>query len=105
MPLSPADAIFWVAVACCAVAQWLILRSALRAPDAERGPPAGGGGVPATRRAAEVAWAVLPAIALALVLAATWRAIHPPRPAGSPHAVPEHTAAWGRAWGRESTQA
>jgi hypothetical protein len=63
-----ADAIFWVAVACCLAAQAAILRSVL----------AGGRGTPPSpRRAAEVAWAVVPALVLALVLAATWRALHP----------------------------
>ena len=92
MPHSLADAVFWVAVVCCAVAQWFILRGAMGVHAA----PPGGGLVPATRRAAEAAWAVVPAVALALVLAATWRAIHPGHPAGSTPA-PEHTAARGPA--------
>jgi heme/copper-type cytochrome/quinol oxidase subunit 2 len=73
MPPSLADAIFWVAAVCCAIAQWFILRGALTASP----PQTGGGTVPATRRRLEVVWAVVPAIALALVLVATWRAIHP----------------------------
>jgi heme/copper-type cytochrome/quinol oxidase subunit 2 len=59
-----ADAIFWVAVACCVVAQAAIMRSVLAAP-------------PAPRRGLEVAWAAAPAVALALVLVATWRTLHP----------------------------
>ena len=70
MPPSLADAIFWVAAVCCAIAQWIILRGTLAAPVAE--------GASAAQRRAEVVWAVVPAVALALVLAATWRALHPP---------------------------
>lgn len=71
MPLPLADAVFWVAVVCCAIAQWFILRGALAAH------PAAGAPLSATRRGLEVVWAVVPAVALALVLAATWRALHP----------------------------
>jgi heme/copper-type cytochrome/quinol oxidase subunit 2 len=73
MPASLTDAIFWVAVACCGVAQLLLLRSVLAARGAAR--PAES--LPPLRRAVEVAWAVVPAVALALVLAMTWRAMHP----------------------------
>jgi heme/copper-type cytochrome/quinol oxidase subunit 2 len=73
MPLPLADAIFWVAVACCVVAQWFIVRGALGASA----PPAAGSTGPVARRALETAWAIVPAIALALVLAATWRAMRP----------------------------
>jgi heme/copper-type cytochrome/quinol oxidase subunit 2 len=67
-----ADAIFWIAVACCVIAQLAIVRSVLvssaRVPD----------GAPTTpgRRTAEIAWAVLPGIALAVVFVYTWRAMH-----------------------------
>ena len=74
MPLSFADAIFWSAVALCLVAEVAIVRSALAtrpAPTAEH--------VPAARRPVEALWAIVPAIALAVVLVATWRAIHPLR--------------------------
>ena len=63
-----ADAIFWVAVACCLVAQAAILRSVL---------VGGRASAPPRRRAAEVAWAIAPAVALTIVLVATWRTIHP----------------------------
>ena len=69
MPLSLANAIFWVAAALCLVAEIAIVRSALVA----RGAPAGA--VPGARRPIEVLWTLLPAIALALVLGATWRAM------------------------------
>ena len=83
---SASEAIFWIAVVCCAVAELFILRSTFAA----RGDPRGPGGavaaatgsrpaapLPRVRRAVEIAWAVVPAVALALVLAATWRALHP----------------------------
>lgn len=65
-----ADAIFWIAVACCCVAQLAILRSVLAVPaqrDGERSP---------WRRTAEIAWATLPGVALVAVLLYTWRAMH-----------------------------
>ena len=72
MSSSLADAIFWIAVACCVVAQLAIVRSAFvspaRVPD---GQPASTG-----RRIAEIAWAILPGIALGFVLFATWHAMH-----------------------------
>jgi heme/copper-type cytochrome/quinol oxidase subunit 2 len=83
MSLRIADAIFWIAVACCVVAQLAILQSVVvspaRAPDRE---PAS-----ATRRIAEIAWAILPGVALAVVFVFTWEAIHaahvlPPLAAG-----------------------
>lgn len=63
--------IFWAAAAGCALSQAAIVRSALRAraqrPDGSASPP----------RAIEVAWTVVPALALLLVLVVTWRALHP----------------------------
>ncbi len=67
-----ADAIFWVAVAACLVAQVAILRSVVISRAGSR-----------ARRAVEIAWAVAPAVALALVLAATWRTLHPDTRAGT----------------------
>ena len=80
MPFPLADAIFWVAALGCAIAQWFILRGALTSPTA----PAAGDAVPASRRRNEVIWAVVPAVALAVVLVATWRAIHPPARPSTP---------------------
>ena len=54
-----ADVLFWLAAGCCAVAELAIVRS-----------------VAGARRASEMVWAVLPALALAAVLALTWRAMH-----------------------------
>jgi heme/copper-type cytochrome/quinol oxidase subunit 2 len=69
------DAIFWIAVACCVVAQAAIVRSSLvspaRTPSLDEG-----GGTSVGRRALEVCWAVIPGIALALLFLATWRAMH-----------------------------
>jgi heme/copper-type cytochrome/quinol oxidase subunit 2 len=72
MSLRIADAIFWIAVACCFVAQLAILQSVVVSParSADREPAS------ATRRVAEVAWAILPGVALAVVFVFTWQAIH-----------------------------
>ncbi len=78
MPLRYAEGLFWAAVVVCVVAQVAIFRSiaAMRSTSARSTGTAGS--APArTRSAAELAWAVIPAIALAAVLFATWRAIHP----------------------------
>ena len=74
MPVILSDALFWSAVVLCAVAEVAIVRSALFT----RGMPAAPGStLPPLRRVVEVAWAVLPAVALAAVLFFTWRAMHP----------------------------
>jgi heme/copper-type cytochrome/quinol oxidase subunit 2 len=73
--LSVTEGLFWVAVACCVAAQVAIVRSAIRA----RSRAAGDGiEVPRPKRVIEIAWTLLPALALALVLVLTWRAIHAP---------------------------
>ena len=76
-----ADAVFWIAVVACAVAQGAILRSVLVARQPEL--PAGARVAPA-RRSAELTWAILPAVALAGVLALTWRTLHPAAAVGAP---------------------
>lgn len=60
--LSPmvAKAVFWAAVCLCAVAHLAIFRSVMHS---------------APRRRLEVAWALLPAVALAALLVLTWRGI------------------------------
>ena len=73
-----ADAIFWLAVASCAVAQFAILRSTVAARAGDAASPARR---PATRLE-EIVWAVAPALALAALLFFTWRAVHP-RPIAS----------------------
>jgi len=74
MSFSLADAIFWVAVACCSVAQLAILRSVFISPArvAETAESAS-----TARHVGEIAWAVLPGIALAVLFVFTWRAMHP----------------------------
>jgi len=73
MPFHVADAIFWIAVACCVIAQLAIIRSAIVSParPADSHAPTSTG-----RRAAEIAWAVLPGIALVVLFFYTWNAIH-----------------------------
>jgi heme/copper-type cytochrome/quinol oxidase subunit 2 len=90
MPSTLSDALFWVAVALCAVAQAAILRSALAAHHTAAAP---GSTLPPLRRAVEVAWTVVPAIALAALLVFTWRAMHPPVRSAPAGALPLRTAA------------
>lgn len=69
-----ADAIFWIAVACCAVAQVAIVRSSIVSPVQAASSGASSTG---RRRALEVCWAIIPGIVLALLFVATWRLMHP----------------------------
>jgi heme/copper-type cytochrome/quinol oxidase subunit 2 len=66
-----ATTIFWVAVVLCVIAHRYILRSAFAAGAAVSHSHS----LPPIRRAAEVLWVVLPAVALVFLLVATWRAI------------------------------
>ena len=66
-----ATSIFWVAVVLCVIAHRYILRSAFAAGAAVEHSHT----LPPVRRAAEVLWVVLPAVALVFLLIATWRAI------------------------------
>ena len=61
--LSPAVAttLFWAAALVCGVAHAAIVASVVRS---------------APRRRLEIAWAVIPALALAAVLVMTWRGMH-----------------------------
>jgi len=64
--------IFWIAAFCCAVAQAAILFAVFaRRPSIQSATT-----MPQSSRGAEILWAVIPAVALAALLAATWRAIH-----------------------------
>ena len=68
-----ADAIFWICVVACAVAQFGILRATVAAR--RHGAP-----TPVHRPATaleEVAWAVLPVLALIGAIVLTWRTLHP----------------------------
>lgn len=69
VPVSYVRFFFWVAATCCLVAHLAILRSVLRASDRA------GAVVSSRRRLVEIAWAVVPALALAAVLLMTWRGI------------------------------
>ena len=69
-----ADALFWVAVAFCLVAQVAIVRSIVISSPTSVSPS---GSESRTSRATELFWAVLPGLALAAVLVFTWRAMHP----------------------------
>jgi heme/copper-type cytochrome/quinol oxidase subunit 2 len=71
MRLSFADGLFWSSVACCAFAQFFILRSV----GGRRHVPEPSGKLPRQRGALELAWAVAPALALAVLLVVTWRAM------------------------------
>ncbi len=73
MRLFFADGLFWLSVACCAIAQVYIIRSV----RGTRHVPEPSASVPHSRGTMEMLWAVLPAIGLAVLLVFTWRAIHP----------------------------
>lgn len=66
-----AAGLFWTSVACCVIAQLLILRSV----RGGRHVRVSGSTVPRSREAVELLWAVVPAIALVVLLTFTWRAV------------------------------
>ena len=74
--------LFWAAAACCVVAQVALLLSAIRAPMAQ---PPQTASMRMPSRASEVAWTIVPAIGLVVLLVFTWRATHQPA-APDPHA-------------------
>jgi heme/copper-type cytochrome/quinol oxidase subunit 2 len=82
MRLSFADGLFWSSVACCALAQFFILRS-VREGGRRHAPQPAGPSVPQPRGTLEMLWAVVPAVALAVLLMATWREMHEARPTPS----------------------
>jgi heme/copper-type cytochrome/quinol oxidase subunit 2 len=65
-----AETIFWIASVACVIAEIAILRSTFAAQRAKRSVL-----VPASSRSGELAWAVIPALALCAVLVATWQRI------------------------------
>ena len=69
-----AQIVFWIAAGCCLVAQIALVHSAIRSPMS--GSP-DAAAVVMPRRSREIAWTIVPAIALALLLVFTWRAMHP----------------------------
>jgi heme/copper-type cytochrome/quinol oxidase subunit 2 len=71
MILSSRSILFWSSVACCLVAQVLIVRSVLGARTLPGPRPE----LTRSRGAVEVLWAVAPAVALGVLLWFTWQAI------------------------------
>lgn len=65
-------ALFWVAAAICLVAQLALVWSAIRAPM----PGSSEAAIKMPSRTSEIGWTVVPAIALAIILVFTWRAMH-----------------------------
>jgi heme/copper-type cytochrome/quinol oxidase subunit 2 len=65
-----AETIFWIAAVACVIAEIAILRSTFAARYANKSEL-----VPASPRSSELAWAVIPALALSAVLFATWQKI------------------------------
>lgn len=72
MRFSLADGLFWSSVACCAVAQYLIIRSV----GGRRHLPEPAARLPRQRGGMELLWAVVPAVALVALFVVTWRAMH-----------------------------
>lgn len=72
MSQQTSELIFWIACGLCVVAELAILRSAF-SPHANADTPTP---IPHSPRGTEMVWAVIPAIILGVLLAATWRAIH-----------------------------
>lgn len=67
--------LFLLGALVCVVAEALIVRATIRVATS---PPAPGSPLPAPPTAFEIVWAILPAIALAVVLAVTWNAVRSP---------------------------
>jgi len=65
-----AETIFWIAAAACAIAEIAILRFSFAAQRANKSEL-----VPTAARSGEIAWAVIPALALVAVLFATWQRV------------------------------
>lgn len=94
MSPGPAHVIFWIAATSCAIAQAALIRSVLFGPSAKSYPEdrrkrARRGGMrwgpdkrsaitadlPSSSRELEIGWSLLPALALAALLIATWFAL------------------------------
>ena len=65
-------AIFWIAAALCVIAELAILRYAFFPHRGDTNSAT----VPQSPRGIEMIWAIVPAIILAILLAATWRAVN-----------------------------
>jgi len=70
MNLSLAEAIFWIAALACVPAQFALLRSSFGIREDSKSEL-----VPASPRSVELAWAILPAVALCVLLFMTWRRV------------------------------
>lgn len=71
MRLLFANGLFWVSVACCAIAQVFIVQSV----RGSRHAPEPTAGLPRARPSVEMMWAILPALSLGVLLFFTWRAV------------------------------
>ena len=71
MPASAREILFWSSAICCLFAQVLIVRSVLAPKTLPENRPA----VPQSRGGVELFWALLPAVALGVLLFFTWREI------------------------------
>jgi heme/copper-type cytochrome/quinol oxidase subunit 2 len=65
-----AETIFWIAAVACVIAEIAILRSTFASRSGNKSEL-----VPSSSPRMEIAWAVIPAIALMIVLTATWERI------------------------------
>jgi hypothetical protein len=65
-----AETIFWIAAIACVIAEIAILRSTFAARSANKSEL-----VPTASPRGELAWAIIPALALVVVLSATWQRI------------------------------
>ncbi len=65
-----AETLFWIAAVACVIAQLAILRSTFTARHANKSEL-----VPSASPRGEFAWAIIPALALVVVLTATWQRI------------------------------
>ena len=78
-----AEAIFWIATLACIIAEFAILRSTYAARKVEKSAL-----VPEASRSGEIVWAVVPAVALSVLLVATWQKIQ----ARETHMLMDHSA-------------
>ena len=65
-----AEIVFWIAAIACVIAELAILRSTFAARRVNKSEL-----VPSASPRGELAWAIIPALALAVVLTATWHRI------------------------------
>ncbi|MEI6739250.1 MAG: hypothetical protein WCK74_02970 [Gemmatimonadaceae bacterium] len=93
LPGPVADMLFWAAVVACALAQLFIVRAVWRVLPPVPAPDGADAQVPAPRRAQEMAWALLPALLMALLFVGAWRQMHPtPSSSPIPSPLPETPA-------------